>query len=97
MAKAKATPVKKEEQLITLTKEQFQKLLEVRELLDTASDALDNIDGDTNLFEIGKQVGSACSDIITAFNELSEVVLDKTLDSYDDEDSDDEKSDWTFA
>ena len=82
MAKAKATPVK-EEQLITLTKEQYQKLLEVRELLDGASDILSDIDGDDNLFEIGKQVGSAYSDIILAFNELSEVVIDKQEEAFE--------------
>ena len=54
MAKAKQIPVK-EEQLITLTKEQFQKLIEIHSMLDTASDVLDEIDGDDgNLFEIGK-------------------------------------------
>lgn len=89
MAKAKQTPVL-EEQLITLTKEQYQKLLEVRELLDNASDALNDIDGDDSLFEIGKQVGSAYSDIILAFNELSEVVLDKQEDAFEFEFEEDE-------
>lgn len=93
MAKAKATPVK-EEKLITLTKEQYQKLLEVRSLLDNASEVLHDIDGDDNLFEIGKQVGSAYSDLILAFNELSEVVLD---DEYSNEDEDDDDKEWTFA
>ena len=40
MAKTKQTPVK-QEQLITLTQEQFEKLNEINSLLDTASDSLD--------------------------------------------------------
>ncbi len=49
MAKAKTTPAVQEEQLITLTKEQFQSILKVRELLDAATDTLDNIDGELKL------------------------------------------------
>jgi hypothetical protein len=96
MAKAKATPVKQEEKLITLTKEQYQKLLSVRQLLDDASDALDNIDGNESIFDIGKQVGSTYADLILAYNELSEVVMDKQMEVFSDEDSDDEDT-WTFA
>ena len=76
MAKVKTTPVQ-EEQLITLTKEQFQKLLQVRELLDDASDALNDIDGEETAFSIGKSVGSVYSDLILAYNELSEVLMEK--------------------
>lgn len=82
MAKAKATPVQ-EEKLITLTKEQYQKLLSVRELLDDASDALNDIDGDETIFSIGKSVGSVYSDLILAYNELSEVVMDKQSESFE--------------
>ena len=96
MAKAKATPAKQEVKLITLTKEQYQKLLSVRQLLDDASDALDNIDGNESIFDIGKQVGSTYSDIILAYNELSEVIMDKHTEAFGDEDSDDEDT-WTFA
>ena len=83
MAKAKLTPVKQEEKLITLTKEQYQKLLTVRELLDNASDALNDIEGDENAFSIGKQIGSTYSDLILAFNELSEVVMDKQEEAFE--------------
>jgi hypothetical protein len=72
MAKEKSTPV--EEKLITLTKEQFAVILKVRSLLDSASDTLNDIDGDDNLFEIGKQVGNATNDIIIAFNDLGDLV-----------------------
>ena len=89
MAKTKTTPVQ-EEQLITLTKEQFQSLLKVRELLDAATDTLDGIDGDENAFAIGRMVGDAHSDLIHAYNELAEVIMNKQSDAYtlsfDDED-----------
>jgi hypothetical protein len=94
MAKAKTTPVK--EQLITLTKEQHTKLLEVRALLDAATDTLDNIDGDENAFAIGRMVGDAHSDLIRAYNELSDVIIDNQDDD-DDESDDDDKDEWTFA
>jgi len=74
MAKAKTTPAVQEEQLITLTKEQFQSLLKVRELLDAATDTLDDIDGDENAFAIGRMVGDAYSDIVNAFNDLGDLV-----------------------
>ena len=71
MAKAKqATP----EKAFMLTQDQFNLLVEVRSLLDAASDTLNDIDGDDNLFEIGKQVGDATSDIIKAFNTLGDLV-----------------------
>jgi hypothetical protein len=73
MAKAKTTPVQ-EEKLITLTKEQFVKLIEIHSMLDNASDTLNDIDGDGNLFEIGKAVGDACSDIVNAFNDLGDII-----------------------
>jgi hypothetical protein len=95
MAKAKTTPVQ-EEQLITLTKEQFQAILKVRELLDAATDTLDNIDGDENLFAIGRMVGDAHSDLINAYNELAIVIMNKQFDDADEEYNDD-KDEWTFA
>ena len=89
MAKAKQTPVQ-QEQLITLTKEQFQAILNVRELLDAATDTLDNIDGDENAFAIGRMVGDAHSDLIHAYNELADIVIGKQEESFeysfDDED-----------
>jgi len=95
MAKAKTTPVQ-QEQVITLTKEQFQSLLKVRELLDAATDTLDNIDGDENPFAIGRMVGDAHSDLIHAYNELADVIVDKQTDDIIDEYNDD-KDEWTFA
>ena len=82
MAKAKTTPVQ-EEQLITLTKEQFQALLKVRELLDAATDTLDGIDGDENAFAIGRMVRDAHSDLIHAYNELAVVIMNKQEESYE--------------
>ncbi len=95
MAKAKQTPVQ-QEQLITLTKQQYQTLLNVRPLLDAATDTLDNIDVAENAFAIGRMVGDAHSDLIRAYNELSDVIIDKQTDAADEEYNDD-KDEWTFA
>lgn len=97
MAKAKQTPVKTEVKQIVLTQDQFNKLVEIRSLLDTASDTLDGIDGDSNLFEIGKQVGDATSDIIKAFNDLGDIVDELDVINYDNEDSNDDEDTWSFA
>jgi uncharacterized protein YjgD (DUF1641 family) len=88
MAKAKQTKVEEVKQII-LTKEQFNKLVEIRSLLDSASDTLDEIDGDGNLYEIGKQVGDATSDIVKAFNDLGDIVDELDVINYD-EDGDNE-------
>jgi hypothetical protein len=95
MAKAKTTPV--QQQVITLTKEQFQSLLKVRELLDAATDTLDNIDGDENAFAIGRMVGDAHSDLIHAYNELADVIIDNQDDAIDNDSDSDDKDTWTFA
>jgi hypothetical protein len=89
MAKAKTTPVQ-EEKLIILTKEQFVKLIEIHSMLDNASDTLNDIDGDGNLFDIGKDVGDASSDIVNAFNDLGDIIdqLDDQVNDYSDEDED---------
>ena len=71
MAKA---AVKTETKQIVLTKEQYAILFKVRSLLDMASDSLDAIDGDENLFYIGKQIGNATNDIIIAFNDLGDLI-----------------------
>jgi hypothetical protein len=71
MAKEVKTTTEKQ---IVLTKEQYAILFKVRSLLDSASDTLNDIDGDDNLFEIGKQVGNATNDIIIAFNDLGDLV-----------------------
>ena len=77
MGKAVKTTTVQEEKLITLTKEQFVKLIEIHSMLDNASDTLNDIDGDDNLFEIGKSVGDACSDIVNAFNDLGDIIDEK--------------------
>jgi hypothetical protein len=77
MGKAVKTTTVQEEKLITLTKEQFVKLIEIHSMLDNASDTLNDIDGDDNLFEIGKQVGDAHSDIVNAFNDLGDIIDEK--------------------
>jgi hypothetical protein len=71
---AKAVKTTTEEKQIALTKEQYAILFKVRSLLDMASDSLDAIDGDENLFYIGKQIGDATGDIITAFNDLGDLI-----------------------
>jgi len=68
------TAVKTETKQIVLTKEQYAILFKVRSLLDNASDSLDAIDGDENLFYIGKQIGNATNDIIIAFNDLGDLI-----------------------
>jgi len=83
MAKAKQV----EQQLITLTKEQFQTLLTVKELLDSATDTLQEIDGDSNLFEIGKAVGDAHNNLIRAYHDLYDIVIDKQTDAFEDDDN----------
>jgi hypothetical protein len=77
MGKAVKTTTVQEEKLITLTKEQFVKLIEIHRMLDNASSKLKDIDGDDNLFEIGKAVGDACSDIVNAFNDLGDIIDEK--------------------
>lgn len=83
MAKA-AVKTTAEEKQIVLTREQYKILFKVRSLLDASSDALNNIDGDGNLFDIGKQVGDASGDIISAYNELGELI-DQTNPNDEDE------------
>jgi hypothetical protein len=71
MAKA---AVKTETKQIVLTKEQYAILFKVRSLLDNASDTLGDIDGEGNLFEMGRSVGDACSDVINAYNNLGDLI-----------------------
>ena len=58
-------------------------MIEVHSILDNASDTLDGIDGDSNLFEIGKQVGDACSDIVNAYNDLGDIIEAKQMELID--------------
>ena len=57
-----------------LTEAQLEMLTKAHSLLDTASDTLNSIDGDENLYEIGKKVGDATSDLINAFNDLGDII-----------------------
>ena len=83
MAKAKQVTTEKQ---IVLTKEQYAILFKVRSLLDNASDTLGEIDGDGNLFEIGRSVGDASADVISAFNELGELIDQTNPNDLDDND-----------
>ena len=71
---AKAVKTTTEEKQIVLTKEQYAILFKVRSLLDNASDTLGDIDGEGNLFEMGRSVGDACSDVINAYNNLGDLI-----------------------
>ena len=87
MGKVVKTTTVQEEKLITLTKEQFIKLINIHSMLDNASDTLNDIDGDDNLFEIGKAVGDACSDVVNAFNNLGDIIgekQDEVMSSFED-------------
>jgi len=93
MAKTKPAPVEEVKQIV-LTQEQFNKLTEIRDSLDTISEILNGIDGDENLFEIGKQVGNATSEIIDSFDDLDKIIDELDVDSYDVEfESEDEDED----
>ena len=72
-----------------LTEAQLEMLTKAHSLLDTASDTLNGIDGDENLYEIGKKVGDATSDLINAFNDLGDII-----DSFISDDDND--NDWEF-
>ena len=71
MAKAVKTTTEK---AFMLTQDQFDVLVEVRSFLDSASDTLGDIDGEGNLFEMGRSVGDATGDIVNAYNELGELI-----------------------
>ena len=86
MAKATKTATPKAHML---TEAQLEMLTKAHSLLDTASDTLNGIDGDENLYEIGKKVGDATSDIINAFNDLGDII-----DSFMSDDDND--NDWEF-
>ena len=70
-----------------LTEAQLELLTKAHSLLDTASDTLNGIDGDENLYEIGKKVGDATSDLINAFNDLGDII-----DSF----MSDDDNEWEF-
>ncbi len=64
--------IEKEEievQTITLTKEQFQELTDVRDKLELIGDELDDIEGE-DLFNIGKQIGKIQSKVDDLWEKL---------------------------
>ena len=73
---------------IILTKKQFEKLIEIRELLDNSSETLDAIDGEDSLFNIGKQISNAFGDIINSYNELSKIINELDPNYYGTDDLD---------
>jgi hypothetical protein len=81
MAKTKPAPAEEVKQIV-LTQEQFEKLSEIRSLLDNASDTLNDIDGDENAFAIGRMVGDATSDLVKAFNDLGDIVDELDVNNY---------------
>jgi hypothetical protein len=85
----KAKQLSLETNTVTLTKEQYAVLFKIQSLLDSASDTLNDIDGNDTLFEIGRQVGDASADILSAFNELGDLI-DETNPN------DNEGVDWTW-
>ena len=99
MAKTKSAPVEEVKQIV-LTREQFEKLSEIRSLLDNASDTLNDIDGNENAFAIGRMVGDATSDLIKAFNNLGDIVDELDVNNYyggfesDNEDEKEEDDDF---
>lgn len=76
MAKAKAISVKKEEKLITLTKEQFQKLRQIQDIIDTEINDLKDAVADTDLepIELGFNIGSVHSTLYEACNNLENIL-----------------------
>jgi hypothetical protein len=89
MVKVKTPPVKKEPKQIVLTKEQFQKLRHIQDIIDTETGTLKETIGDTDLepIEIGFNIGSAHASLYEAYNQL-ESILDE-VDPIED-------VDWTW-
>ena len=91
MAKAKTT-VTKEVKQIVLTQEQFNKLRDIQNTIDSETETLKETVGDTSLepIEIGFNIGSAHSALFGACNDLEEILdeidpLEYEI-SWDDED-----------
>ena len=89
MAKAKATPVKKEPKQIILTQEQFNKLRYIQNIVDSEIETLKDTIGDTDLqpIELGFNIGSAHASLYEVCNQL-ENLLDEVEPTED--------IDWTW-
>ena len=95
MSKTKTTPVKEEQKQIVLTQEQFDKLIEIYQTLDDATDEISNLaDGEFNNIQLGYNLGMINSSLERAYNALDELTdnINPNRESWfnDDEDENDE-------
>ena len=96
MAKVNQTqPEPKEPKQIVLTQEQFDKLIEIYQTLDNATDEISNLaDGEFNNIQLGYNLGMINSSLERAYNALDELTdaIDPNRDSWwgNDEDENDE-------
>jgi len=92
MAKAKQT--QSEPKQIVLTQEQFDKLIEIYQTLDDATDEISNlVDGEFNNIQLGYNLGMINSSLERAYNALDELTdaIDPNRESwFNDEDENDE-------
>ena len=93
MAKVKQTqPEPKEPKQIMLTQEQFDKLIEIYQTLDNATDEISNLaDGKFNNIQLGYNLGMINSSLERAYNVLDELTdaIDPNRESwFNDEDED---------
>jgi hypothetical protein len=89
MAKAKSTPVVKKEKPITLTKEQYSKLCEIKDSIDNVTDYLKEIADDTDkedTIKIGFLIGRAYNVAINSWDDLKDIVWNIQPDNDDNED-----------
>ena len=93
MAKAKQT--QSEPKQIVLTQEQFDKLIEIYQTLDDATDEISKLaDGELNNIQLGYNLGMINSSLERAYNALDELTddINPNRESWfnDDEDENDE-------
>ena len=91
MAKAKATPVK-QEQLIVLTKEQFDTLMSVYDVLNETTDAIEELtESELSTLQLGYHLGMINNDLFEAFTKLDGLTddINPNRDWFNDEDEDD--------
>jgi hypothetical protein len=86
MAKAKQTqPEPKEPKQIVLTQEQFDKLIEIYQTLDNATDEISKLaDGEFHDIQLGYNLGMINSGLERAYNALDELTdaIDPNRDSW---------------
>jgi hypothetical protein len=91
MAKAKATPVKKEPKQIVLTQEQFDTLISIYDILNEATDSIEEVtEGEFNLVQLGYQLGMVNNDLFKAYSMLDTLTddINPNSDWFNDEDED---------